>query len=452
MTVAAKIIWFLSRTKKGKKIIGLVLAICVGLLLIPFIFLAAAGSVFVSAAFGDTFYFPIVYHTTPSEPYDPNRVIVHEYEETVMVPVLDKNGKPKKDEDGNVIMNEEIHKFEEEIQSPHFGVDFNVSEGTYVSASRSGTVVSVYENEEDGKTVVIEHLDHWRSIYKHLSSVRVQNGEEVLMGYPIGQAGMTGSCTPYDRDKTFHLHFEITRDDGNLIDPMSVLEDWGDYLDFAIEQIKEVAQGEWNDWGASDAPAYIEWDGENFLWPVQGYTSLSSDYGYRNFGGGEFHRGIDIPAPAGTPIYAAAAGVVSTKAHWSYGIAVKVSVDGRMTNIYGHMIARAEGITDGASVVAGQLIGYVGSTGNSTGNHLHFEVNVDRQPVDPKQFFSLVSLELCKQKKPRKYRGFKGFVSKKPRRNAGLIALKILPCELLAFCKQKNQAALRLDVTGAYIL
>ena len=67
-------------------------------------------------------------------------------------------------------------------------------------------------------------------------------------------------------------------------------------------------------------------------------------------------------------------------------------------------------------------------------------------------FFSLVSLELCKQKKPRKYRGFKGFVSKKPRRNAGLIALKILPCELLAFCKQKHQAALRLDVTGAYIL
>ena len=387
MTVAAKIIWFLSRTKKGKKIIGLVLAICVGLLLIPFIFLAAAGSVFVSAAFGDTFYFPIVYHTTPSEPYDPNRVIVHEYEETVMVPVLDKNGKPKKDEDGNVIMNEEIHKFEEEIESPHLGVDFNVSEGAYVSASRSGTVVSVYENEEDGKTVVIEHLDHWRSIYKHLSGVRVQNGEEVLMGYPIGQAGMTGSCTPYDTDKTFHLHFEIMRDDGNLIDPMSVLEDWGDYLDFAIEQIKEVAQGEWNDWGASDAPAYIEWDGENFLWPVQGYTSLSSDYGYRNFGGGEFHRGIDIPAPAGTPIYAAAAGVVSTKAHWSYGIAVKVSVDGRMTNIYGHMIARAEGITDGASVVAGQLIGYVGSTGNSTGNHLHFEVNVDGQPVDPKQFF-----------------------------------------------------------------
>ena len=123
MTVAAKVIWFLSRTKKGKKIIGLMLAICAGLLLIPFIFLAAAGSVFVSAAFGDTFYFPIIYHTTPSEPYDPNRVIVHEYEETVMVPVLDKNGKPKRDEDGNIIMEEEIRKLEEEIKSPHFGVD-----------------------------------------------------------------------------------------------------------------------------------------------------------------------------------------------------------------------------------------------------------------------------------------------------------------------------------------
>ena len=68
------------------------------------------------------------------------------------------------------------------------------------------------------------------------------------------------------------------------------------------------------------------------------------------------------------------------------------------------------------------------------------------------RFFSLMSIKLCKQKKPHKHRGFKGFVSKKPRRNAVLIALKILWYELLAFCKQKNQAALRLDVTGAYIL
>ena len=125
-----------------------------------------------------------------------------------------------------------------------------------------------------------------------------------------------------------------------------------------------------------------------FIWPLPGYTTISSPFGSKRFINGKWdvHRGIDIPAPEGTPIYAAATGIVSTKAHWSYGTCVKISHTESMVTIYGHMVARAPGITDGVVVTKGQLIGYVGSTGNSTGYHLHFEVDINGINTDPALF------------------------------------------------------------------
>lgn len=150
------------------------------------------------------------------------------------------------------------------------------------------------------------------------------------------------------------------------------------------EQYK-AAQAEWAAWAASNTNNnYMNGDGTGeFSWPIPGYTSLSSDFGTVRviYGVRDVHRGMDVPAPAGTPIYAAADGVVSTKAHWSYGTCVKISHSPSLVTIYGHMSARADGITDGVTVAKGQLIGYVGSTGNSTGNHLHFEVNLNGTPV-----------------------------------------------------------------------
>ena len=83
----------------------------------------------------------------------------------------------------------------------------------------------------------------------------------------------------------------------------------------------------------------------------------------------------------GTRIYAAAGGVVSTHADSSYGTCVKISHGGGLVTIYAHMLARADGIGDGVVVEQGQLIGYVGSTGRSIGNHLHFEANLNGTPV-----------------------------------------------------------------------
>ena len=158
------------------------------------------------------------------------------------------------------------------------------------------------------------------------------------------------------------------------------------------QQEYKAAQQEWAAWaGSNTGNSYVLGDGTGqFAWPIPGYTALSSDFGTVRYiyGVRDVHRGMDVPAPAGTPIYAAADGVVSTKAHWSYGTCVKISHSPSLVTIYGHMSARAAGITDGVFVTKGQLIGYVGSTGNSTGNHLHFEVNVSGTPVSAWPYLS----------------------------------------------------------------
>lgn len=143
-----------------------------------------------------------------------------------------------------------------------------------------------------------------------------------------------------------------------------------------------AAEREYAAWAAqsdNDAPEYT---GGAFQWPLPGY-SAGSPMGWRTLNGvREFHRGMDIPAPLGTKIYAAADGVVSTKAHYTYGTCVKLSHGGGLVTIYAHMSAWAEGIADGVSVKQGQLIGYVGETGRAYGCHLHFEANLNGAPVD----------------------------------------------------------------------
>ncbi|WP_315443923.1 M23 family metallopeptidase [uncultured Selenomonas sp.] len=115
------------------------------------------------------------------------------------------------------------------------------------------------------------------------------------------------------------------------------------------------------------------------IWPTTGY--VSSPYGLR-FGGSEFHQGVDIAAEIGTPIVATADGVV-TAAGWNGGYGNMVDVDhgGGIVTRYGH--ASAVAVTVGQQVRRGQTIAYVGSTGRSTGPHLHYEVRVNGQPVNP---------------------------------------------------------------------
>jgi murein DD-endopeptidase MepM/ murein hydrolase activator NlpD len=118
-------------------------------------------------------------------------------------------------------------------------------------------------------------------------------------------------------------------------------------------------------------------------WPVANFT-LTDTFGTR----GGAHRGIDLVAPAGTPIYAAAAGVVkvSSEAYYDYGVAITIDhvINGQKVNtLYAHQSYGSRQVVAGQTVQAGQLIGLVGSTGRSTANHLHFEVYLNGGNVDP---------------------------------------------------------------------
>jgi murein DD-endopeptidase MepM/ murein hydrolase activator NlpD len=99
-------------------------------------------------------------------------------------------------------------------------------------------------------------------------------------------------------------------------------------------------------------------------------------------GGTRFHSGIDLAAPAGTPVVATSSGRVEM-AGWSggYGILVELDHGGSVETRYAHLSAVA--VRPGQQVKAGQVIGYVGSTGRSTGPHLHYETRVAGRPTNP---------------------------------------------------------------------
>ncbi|EIW15557.1 MULTISPECIES: M23 family metallopeptidase [Pelosinus] len=119
------------------------------------------------------------------------------------------------------------------------------------------------------------------------------------------------------------------------------------------------------------------------IWPTSG--EVTSGFGWRNSpmgGGGELHPGIDIANSMGAPVVAAADGVVvQSGAAGGYGNMVQIDHGNGISTIYGHNSRII--VSAGQSVRKGQVVSYVGSTGKSTGPHLHYEVRVNGNAVDP---------------------------------------------------------------------
>ena len=123
------------------------------------------------------------------------------------------------------------------------------------------------------------------------------------------------------------------------------------------------------------------------IWPVEG--TLESGFGGRRnpFGGSsyEYHEGQDIEAPMGAPVIAAASGtVIIACAQNGYGNVVYIDHGNGLTTRYGHL--SQIDVTVGQSITRGETLGRVGSTGRSTGPHLHYEVRINNQPVNPRQY------------------------------------------------------------------
>ena len=150
---------------------------------------------------------------------------------------------------------------------------------------------------------------------------------------------------------------------------------------------------------SSGAMAVKQWIGDKYVgadghyvsavmkWPCPAYTRVSSDFGYRDkpsSGASSYHQGVDLAAPEGSSILAASSGtIVRVSANGTMGNYIEIDHGDGLHTIYMHMLKFASSSKKGAKVSAGDVIGYVGHTGEATGNHLHFGVSVNGTYVSP---------------------------------------------------------------------
>ena len=137
----------------------------------------------------------------------------------------------------------------------------------------------------------------------------------------------------------------------------------------------------------TDDSTTIEPSGEVYGWPLPKLTRISSGFGPRicPYHGKETHYGIDIPADSGTEIHAYANGkVTESKFHSSYGNYIVIDHGGGCSTKYAHQSKRLKEVGD--TINAGDIIGKVGSTGSSTGNHLHFELHLNNKAINPTDY------------------------------------------------------------------
>ena len=132
------------------------------------------------------------------------------------------------------------------------------------------------------------------------------------------------------------------------------------------------------------------------MWPILG--PITSGFGEREdpilgAGEGEFHKGVDIGSPDGTPVHAPAGGrVIKAGLGSGYGREIEIDHGNGIITVYGHL--SAYNVTDGETVVKGQVIGYVGHSGRTTGSHLHYEVQVRGTAVNPHKYLRTTMAQL----------------------------------------------------------
>ena len=184
------------------------------------------------------------------------------------------------------------------------------------------------------------------------------------------------------KDDTFEIYYE------RLVDNEGVVRDTGKIIYASMNvnnrDISLYAFEEKNEIG------YFDVSGKSIVkslmkTPING-ARLSSSFGMRKhpiLGFNKLHAGTDFAAPSGTPIMASGSGIV-TRARWcgGGGNCVKIKHNSTYETVYAHMKSFARGIKEGKRVQQGQIIGYAGSTGLSTGPHLHYEVHVNKKKVN----------------------------------------------------------------------
>ena len=258
----------------------------------------------------------------------------------------------------------------------HRGDDLCAAEGTEIYAAADGVVLAAQEHYSWGNFVEIDHgADanglRWSTLYAHMQSCAVQVGQTVTAGQVIGYVGSTGNAT----GNACHFEMQVN---GTLVEPRYFTAYGGsDAAELTQEKADEilaeaVRRAASDQVTAADGAALSGVD--LFTLPVAPPPQVS---GYDPENG---HPGIDFAAEEGAEVYAVAGGIV-TAADYDVEKGNYVVLDhGGLETEYQHMKSLL--VSAGQSVVQGQVLGYVGSTGNSTGPHLHFEARQDGAPAD----------------------------------------------------------------------
>lgn len=263
-------------------------------------------------------------------------------------------------------------------ENSHRGDDLCAAEGTEIYAAADGVVLAAQEHYSWGNFVEIDHGTdadglRWVTLYAHMKSCAVVPGQTVTAGQVIGYVGSTGYAT----GNACHFEMQVN---GTLVEPRYFTAYTGsDAAELTQEKADEIL-AEAVRRAASDQTTAVDGTAalsgvDLFTLPVAPPPQVS---GYAPENG---HSGIDFAAEEGAEVYAVAGGIV-TAADYDVekGNYVVLDHGGGLETEYQHMKSLL--VSAGQSVVQGQVLGYVGSTGNSTGPHLHFEARQDGAPAD----------------------------------------------------------------------
>lgn len=248
----------------------------------------------------------------------------------------------------------------------HRGVDLGASGGDPVVSALGGTVT--FAGSVAGVSwITVGHGGGLETTYGRVEPRLVSAGDAVAPGSVLGFVAAGAS----------HVDWGARLDDA-YIDPLGLLGRWETYLTTEDDEVALPALG--GAAAAAMAPSAVP---GALLWPADG--PLTSGFGPRAHpvtGAHRLHAGVDIGAPAGAPVRAAAPGTVTFAGSLGgYGTTVTIDHGGRISTLYAHQTTTT--VTVGEQVRAGEIVGRVGSTGLSTGPHLHFEVSVAGTAADP---------------------------------------------------------------------
>ena len=260
----------------------------------------------------------------------------------------------------------------------HRGDDLCAAEGTEIYAAADGVVLAAQEHYSWGNFVEIDHGTNanglrWVTLYAHMQSCAVQVGQTVTAGQVIGYVGSTGNTT----GNACHFEMQVN---GTLVEPRYFTAYTGsDAAELTQEKADEilaeaVRRAASDQMTAADGAAALS-GVDLFTLPVAPPPQVS---GYDPENG---HPGIDFAAEEGAEVYAVAGGIVTIADYdVEKGNYVVLDHGGGLETEYQHL--KSSLVSAGQSVVQCQVLGYVGSTGNSTGPHLHFEARQDGAPAD----------------------------------------------------------------------